>query len=44
MSYYAAPGANMSEFEFMLAVLEEAECDLLLDVNNVYVNSDQSSL
>jgi uncharacterized protein len=38
-SYYAAPGAEMSEVEFITAVLEEGDCDLLLDVNNVYVNS-----
>ena len=29
----------MSEIEFITAVLEEADCDLLLDVNNIYVNS-----
>lgn len=39
VSYYAAPGAEMTEQEFLLAVLEEADCDLLLDVNNIYVNS-----
>lgn len=39
VSYYAAPGAEMSELEFLTAVLDEADCDLLLDVNNVYVNS-----
>ena len=39
VSYYAAPGQQMSEQAFVLAVLEEADCDLLLDVNNVYVNS-----
>jgi len=39
VSYYAAPGAEMSEIEFITAVLEEADCDLLLDVNNIYVNS-----
>lgn len=38
-SYYCAPGAEMSELEFIHAVLAEADCDLLLDVNNVYVNS-----
>ncbi|WP_363797674.1 DUF692 domain-containing protein [Lysobacter firmicutimachus] len=38
-SYYAAPHQEMSEIEFTLAVLAEADCDLLLDVNNVYVNS-----
>ncbi|MEZ4289536.1 MAG: DUF692 domain-containing protein [Myxococcota bacterium] len=39
VSYYAAPGRVLSELEFLLAVLEEADCDLLLDVNNVYVNA-----
>lgn len=38
-SYYCAPGAEMSELEFILAVLNEADCDLLLDINNIYVNS-----
>lgn len=39
VSYYAAPGQQLSEIDFINAVLEEADCDLLLDVNNVYVNS-----
>jgi uncharacterized protein (UPF0276 family) len=39
VSYYAAPGAELSELEFIQAVLDEADCDLLLDVNNIYVNS-----
>jgi uncharacterized protein (UPF0276 family) len=39
VSYYAAPGAELSEIEFVSGVLEEADCDLLLDVNNIYVNS-----
>ena len=39
VSYYAAPGAEMSEIEFINAVLQEADCDLLLDLNNIYVNS-----
>lgn len=39
VSYYCAPGAQMSEIEFINAVLTEADCDLLLDVNNIYVNS-----
>ncbi len=39
-SYYtAAPIAEMDEITFIRAVLVEADCDLLLDVNNVYVNS-----
>jgi uncharacterized protein (UPF0276 family) len=39
VSYYAAPGKEMEEIEFINAVLKEADCDLLLDVNNIYVNS-----
>jgi len=39
VSYYAAPGAELSEIEFVTSVLDEADCDLLLDVNNIYVNS-----
>ena len=39
-SYYTpAPIAEMDELAFIRAVLEEADCDLHLDVNNVYVNS-----
>jgi len=39
-SYYVAPAiAEMSEIDFIRAVLSEADCDLHLDVNNVYVNS-----
>ena len=39
VSYYAAPRQDMDEVTFTNAVLREADCDLLLDVNNVYVNS-----
>mgnify|MGYP006268071101 FL=1 len=39
VSYYCAPGQEMSEIDFIKAVVEEADCDLLLDVNNIYVNS-----
>ncbi|HEY9198763.1 MAG TPA: DUF692 domain-containing protein [Gammaproteobacteria bacterium] len=39
VSYYAAPGQELSEIDFLNAVLAEADCDLLLDVNNIYVNS-----
>ena len=44
VSYYAVhasiEGAQaMDEVDFVNAVLEEADCDLLLDVNNVYVNA-----
>jgi uncharacterized protein (UPF0276 family) len=39
VSYYAAPGKEMDEIDFLNMVLDEANCDLLLDVNNIYVNS-----
>lgn len=39
VSYYAAPFQAMAEVEFVNAVLSEADCDLLLDVNNIYVNA-----
>lgn len=40
-SYYAHPGGTpgMREIDFLLEVLERADCKLLLDVNNVFVNS-----
>lgn len=38
-SYYAAPAQEMSEAEFINAVLAKADCRLLLDVNNIHVNS-----
>jgi uncharacterized protein (UPF0276 family) len=39
ISYYAAPYQQLDELEFIQRVLDAADCDLLLDVNNVYVNS-----
>lgn len=38
-SYYAAPGQEMAEIDFFNAVVEQADCDILLDLNNIYVNS-----
>ncbi len=38
--YLKFADAQMSEWEFVKAVAEEADCDLLLDVNNVFVNSE----
>jgi uncharacterized protein (UPF0276 family) len=38
-SFYTPLANELSEPEFLLAILAEAGCDLLLDVNNVYVNS-----
>ena len=39
VSYYAAPGKAMEEIDFLNAVIREADCDLHLDINNIYVNS-----
>ena len=39
VSYYLSPKNDLSEGQFITAVIEEADCGLLLDVNNVYVNS-----
>ena len=38
-SFYCALMQDISELEFISLVLEESDCLLLLDVNNVYVNS-----
>lgn len=39
-SYYAhMPGGTLSEAAFLRHVVEQADCGLLLDVNNVYVNA-----
>ncbi|MGQ0442170.1 MAG: HvfB family MNIO-type RiPP peptide maturase [Methylophilaceae bacterium] len=37
--YLAAPISTMDEITFLNAVLSEANCDLHLDINNIYVNS-----
>lgn len=39
VSYYATPGKEMDEITFFNAVVEAADCDVLLDINNIYVNS-----
>ena len=39
VSAYAEPGKQMEEAQFVCEVIRRADCDLLLDVNNVYVNS-----
>jgi uncharacterized protein (UPF0276 family) len=37
--YVAAPISTMDELTFIKAVLDEADCNLHLDINNIYVNS-----
>jgi uncharacterized protein len=39
VSYYAPADTAMDEADFILAVLAEADCDLMLDINNIVVNS-----
>lgn len=39
VSYYTPVAAEMSEQEFISAIVNESNCRLLLDVNNVYVNA-----
>jgi len=39
VSYYTPIAPQMDEATFIRAVAEEADCNLLLDVNNVYVNA-----
>jgi len=38
-SYVTFAGSQMEEWEFMSRMADEADCGLLLDVNNVYVSS-----
>ncbi len=39
VSYYTPVAAEMTEAEFVNEIVERADCKLLLDVNNVYVNA-----
>lgn len=39
VSTYAAPAGELSELEFLNGVVEEADCGLHLDINNIFVNS-----
>ena len=38
-SYLTYTSSAMTEWEFLTAIAEEADCALLLDVNNIYVSS-----
>lgn len=38
VSYYTPIAPEMSEIDFINSIVSEANCNLLLDVNNVYVN------
>ncbi len=39
VSYYTPVAAEMTEIEFVSEIVDKADCKLLLDVNNVYVNA-----
>lgn len=39
ISYYLTPPSQMTEIEFINAVLGETDCQMLLDINNVGVNA-----
>lgn len=39
VSYYTPVAAEMTEIEFISEIVDKADCKLLLDVNNVYVNA-----
>ncbi|GAB5539004.1 MAG: DUF692 domain-containing protein [Salibacteraceae bacterium] len=38
VSYYTPVAAEMTEVEFINAILNKADCELLFDINNIYVN------
>ena len=38
-TYMALKGADMSEWEFLAALAKQADCGILLDVNNVFVSA-----
>ena len=42
--YMKVPGSEMSEAQFIGELLEQADCGLLLDINNVFVNSCNHAL
>lgn len=37
--YFEVPGGDMTEAEFFSAVLEQSDCGMLLDLNNLHVNA-----
>lgn len=39
VSYYTAVAAEMPEAEFISSIISESGCQMLLDINNVYVNA-----
>lgn len=43
ISWYHRYEGEMPEIEFWLSVLEKSQCEMLLDINNVYVNAQNHS-
>ena len=39
VSYYTPVAAEMSEIDFVKDIIKTSGCDLLLDINNIYVNA-----
>jgi len=39
LSAYLEADTPMTEWEFLAAIADEADCDLLVDINNIYVSS-----
>lgn len=39
VSTYVRADAPLAEWEFVAAIAEEADCDLLVDINNIYVSA-----
>jgi uncharacterized protein (UPF0276 family) len=37
--YYTVPNSSMDEAEFLFKILSQADCGMLLDLNNLYLNS-----
>lgn len=44
VSTYVVAEAPMSEWEFLAAIAETADCELLVDINNIYVSGRNSGL
>nr|WP_274533172.1 DUF692 family multinuclear iron-containing protein [Photorhabdus temperata] len=37
--YYEMPMSDLSEIEFMNRIIKGSDCGMLLDINNLYINS-----
>lgn len=41
--FYPTPTGNLSEYEFIRAVIEGADCGMILDLNNIFINAKNHS-